>query len=52
MVAVSGQAFWIWVLLCLGAWFVSVWLLAAWNDHDDDLEPYRYPYNDDEDGDR
>ena len=44
----SGQGWWLWVLLCLGAAFVSVHLLAAWNDHGDQLESYRFPYRDDE----
>ena len=48
----SGQTFWIWVVICLAGWFVSVWLLAAWNDHTDQLESYRFPYRDDEDGNR
>ena len=50
--AVTGQAFWIWVLLCLGGWVAAVWLLAAWNDHDDQLEQYRFPYRDDDEVDR
>lgn len=48
----SGQGFWLWVLLCLGGWVVSVWLLAAWNDHDDDLVEYRHPPFDDDGADR
>ena len=45
---VSGVGWWLWVLLCLGAAFVSVHLLAAWNDHDDDLTEYRYPDSEEE----
>jgi hypothetical protein len=44
----SGERFWIWVLLCVAGWFVAVWLMAAWNSTDDDLAPYRFPYRDDD----
>jgi hypothetical protein len=49
---VSGQGFWLWVAICVAAWFVSVWLIAAWLDHDDDLAEYRHPPFDNKDGDR
>ncbi len=48
----SGQGFWLWVAICVAAWFVSVWLIAAWLDHDDDLAEYRHPPFDNKDGDR
>ena len=48
----SGQTFWIWVVICLAGWVAAVWLLAAWNDHDDQLESYRFPYCDDDEVDR
>jgi hypothetical protein len=51
---VSGQTWWMWVVICIAAWVAAVFLIAAWLDHDDDLEQYRFPYNDDDnwDGDR
>jgi hypothetical protein len=49
---VSGQLFWLWVAICLAGWCAAVFLLGAWLDHDDDLESYRFPYNDDDEADR
>jgi hypothetical protein len=45
---VSGQAWWLWVAICVTGWYVAIRLLAWWTDNDDDLAPYRYPYRDDE----
>jgi len=45
---VTGQAWWLWMAICVAAWFAAVWLIAAWLDHDDDLAPYRWPVDDDE----
>ncbi len=48
----SGERWWLWVAICVAAWFASVWLIAAWLDHDDDLESYRFPYREDDEVDR
>ncbi len=44
----TGQTFWIWVVICLAGWFAAVWLLAAWRDHNDDLANYRWPIDNDD----
>jgi hypothetical protein len=49
----SGLEFWIWAVVYVGAFIATVFLVAAWFDHDDDLAPYRFPYrDDDQDGDQ
>ena len=48
----TGGTWWLWMAICVAAWFVSVWLIAAWLDHDDDLAEYRHPPFDNKDGDR
>jgi hypothetical protein len=37
---VSGELFWLWVVICLLGWVAAVFLIAAWLDHDDDLDRF------------
>ena len=48
----TGGTWWLWMAICVAAWFAAVWLIAAWLDHDDDLESYRFPYREDDEVDR